>query len=60
MTPAQLLSLSAVRYQQAVNNMLEFWVIGGQCKNCSHQSDIKQLIKQQMVMVKEVKALVKN
>lgn len=53
MTPAQLLSLSAVRYQQTVNNMLEFWVIGGQCKNCSHQSDIKQLIKQQIVTSKE-------
>ena len=45
-TPAQLLSLSAVRYQQAINKILEFWSMGGQCKACLYRADIKQLVSQ--------------
>jgi phosphohistidine phosphatase SixA len=52
-TPAQILSSPAVRYQQAINNMLRFWNRVRVCKTCSYQSDIKHLIQQ-------VKALIKN
>lgn len=47
-SPAQLLNSSAVRYQQALKSTLEFWTVDGQCKNCPHHADIKQLIKQQI------------
>ncbi|MEH1786479.1 MAG: hypothetical protein V7L23_13070 [Nostoc sp.] len=59
-TPAQLLNSSAVRYQMALNSLNKFWTMDGRCKNCLHFTDIKQLVRQQMAIGKEVKILVKS
>lgn len=50
---------SAVRYQQAINDLLKFWHVNGQCKYCPMRTDIKQIIDQQIV-IKEVGAFVKK
>jgi len=60
-TPAQLLNSSAVRYQTAINNLLKFWHLNGQCKYCSVRADVKQLMEQQIASARkkeEVKTLV--
>ncbi len=58
-TPAQILSSSATRYQQALNSLLKFWHLNGQCKYCPMRTDIKQIIEQQ-IKIQEVKVFIKK
>ncbi|RCJ40671.1 hypothetical protein A6769_39615 [Nostoc punctiforme NIES-2108] len=59
-TPAQLLNSSATRYQQALNNLLKFWHINGQCKTCPYRTNCRVLIEQQIAIKEEVKVLIKK